>query len=225
MARWRYGGDGDLFPDLTWTNRPDMTGSEAPQFLQDAWTAVFLAIKDVLGAAKNGGCFLINMTAGPLVQEVLGEPVAPCAGYAAFIERNARIEFGMRWRPEKWSRWIDASAGAHVRPVQDIHVWLETHTHVIDFTTGDSMEGGSFSWPPLIYRQKSCFPKHPREAREPGSILLWRNAKALRAIAEMTPLIPPLASRAFEIYAKRSRGTRHDKEKSQAAAPVLPCGA
>lgn len=126
MTRWRYGGSGDLFPDLTWDNRPDMTGSEAPQWLQDAWVATMLAMKDVLGVVKDGNCFLVNTTAGALVQEVLGEPVTPCAGYAAFIEPSGRIEFGMRWRPEKWARWIDANAGAHVSPVQDVHVWLET---------------------------------------------------------------------------------------------------
>jgi hypothetical protein len=27
-GQWQYGGDGDLYPDLSWTNRPDMTGSK-----------------------------------------------------------------------------------------------------------------------------------------------------------------------------------------------------
>jgi len=26
---WHLGGGGDLFPDLSWSSRPDMTGSEA----------------------------------------------------------------------------------------------------------------------------------------------------------------------------------------------------
>lgn len=60
-ADWQYGGSGHLFPDFSWTNRPDMTGSEAPQRLQDAWVGSFMAIQDVLGAVKDGHCFLINM--------------------------------------------------------------------------------------------------------------------------------------------------------------------
>ncbi len=102
----------------------------------------------------------------------------------------------MRWRPEKWARWIDATAGAHVSPLQDIHCWLETRTHIVDFTTGDTMGEGNDLWPPLIYWPKFRFPKHPREARAPGSILLWRNAKALDAMA---PMVLPLVTRAFEI--------------------------
>ena len=80
MSDWRYGGEGNLFADLSWSNRPDMTGSEAPRCLQDAWVASIMAIQDVLGAVKNGNCVLVGMTAGPLVQEVLGEPVSVCAG-------------------------------------------------------------------------------------------------------------------------------------------------
>ena len=134
-----YGGSGELFPDITWNNRPDMAGSEASETLQMAWVAVIMAIQGELGSVKDGNCFLINMTAGPLAEHVLGEPVHPCAGYAGFVERTGRSEFGMRWRPEKWSKWIDANAGAHVIPLQDVHVWLETATHVVDFTMGDTM--------------------------------------------------------------------------------------
>ena len=148
---------------------------------------------------KNGNCFLVNVTAAPLVQEVLGEPVQACAGYAAFVERTGRSEYGMRWRPEKRGKWIDASAGAHVSPLQDIHCWLETCTHVIDFTMGDTLGESDDLWPPLIHWPKWRF---PREARAAGSILLWRNAKALDAIAPLAPLVLPLMTRAFEIYAE-----------------------
>ena len=156
--------------------------------------------KDVLGSVKNGNCFLVNVTAGPLVQHVLGEPVQPCAGYAAFVERSGRSEYGLRHRPEKWAKWIDASEGAHVSPLQDIHCWLETRTHIVDFTMGDTMGEANDLWPPLICWPKWRLAKHPREARRPGSILLWRSTKALDAIAPLAPLVLPLVTRAFEIY-------------------------
>ena len=76
-AAWLYGGSNDLFPNLPWETRPNMTGSEASEDLQRAWVATIMAIQDTLGAVKNGNCFLINMTAGPLVEHVLGEPVSP----------------------------------------------------------------------------------------------------------------------------------------------------
>ena len=79
---WLYGGSNELFPNLAWETRPDMAGSEASEDLQRAWVATIMAIQDVLGAVKNGNCFLINMTAGPLAEHVLGESVRPCAGYA-----------------------------------------------------------------------------------------------------------------------------------------------
>ena len=197
---WLYGGSNHLFAGLTWANRPDMTGSEASEDLQRAWVATIMAIQDVMGAVKNGNCFLVNMTAGPLAEHVLGEPVHPCAGYAAFVERAGRSGFGLRWRPEKWAKWIDAAEGAHVSPLQDIHCWLETRTHVIDCTMGDTFGESGDLWPPLIYWPKIRFPRHPREARALGSILLWRNAKALDAIAPLAPLVLPLVTRAFEIY-------------------------
>jgi hypothetical protein len=145
---WLYGGSDVLFPGLTWANRPNMTGSEASEDLQRAWVATIMAIQDVLGAVKNGKCHLVNLTAGPLAEHVLGEPVRPCAGYAGFVERSGRSEYGMRHRPEKWSRWIDANAGAHVSPLQDMHCWLETATHVVDFTMGDTMGETNDLWPP-----------------------------------------------------------------------------
>ncbi len=197
---WLYGGSDVLFPGLTWATRPNMAGSEASEDLQRAWVATIMAIQDVLGAVKNGNCFLVAMTAGPLAEHVLGEPVQPCAGYAGFVERTGRSEYGMRWRPDKWAKWIDAGGGAHVSPVQDIHSWLETRTHIVDFTMGEAND----LWPPLIYWPKFQFPKHPREAREPGSILLWRNAKALDAIGPLAPLVLPLVSRAFQLYEEMS---------------------
>ena len=98
-----------------------MAGSEASEALQRAWVATIMAIQDVLGAVKNGNCHLVNLTAGPLVEHVLNEPVQASAGYAAFCERTGRSEYGMRWRPDKWAKWIDAKAGVHVSPMQDIH--------------------------------------------------------------------------------------------------------
>ena len=100
---WQYGGSDELFPNLTWETRPNMAGSEASEDLQRAWVATITAIQVLLGAVKNGNCFLVAMTAGPLVEHVLGEPVQPCAGYAGFVERTGRSEYGMRWRPEKWA--------------------------------------------------------------------------------------------------------------------------
>lgn len=205
---WSFGGSAELFPGLTWESCPDMTGSEASEDLQRAWCATIMAIQAELGAVKNGNCFLINMTAAPLAQEVLGEPVSACAGYAGFVERTGRSEFGMRWRPDKWRDWIDAKAGAHVSPLQDIHVWLETRTHVIDFTMGDTMGESGDLWPPLINWPKWRFPKHPREARAPGSILLWKNAKALETVAPLAPLVLPLTARAFEIYSELEQRER-----------------
>ena len=54
--RWkkrRYGGRDNLFPALSWANRPSMAGSEASEELQRAWVATITAIQDVLGAVKT----------------------------------------------------------------------------------------------------------------------------------------------------------------------------
>jgi len=48
-APWFHGGGGNLFPGLSWQNRPDMAGSEAPEALQDAWVATMLAIRLMVG--------------------------------------------------------------------------------------------------------------------------------------------------------------------------------
>ena len=101
-----------------------------------------------------------------------------------------------------------ASESAHVSPLQVIHCWLETRTHVIDFTTGDTLGKSGDLWPPLIHWPKFRFSKHPREARAPGSILLGRNAKALDAIAPLAPLVLPLVTRAFEVYGDLERSNR-----------------
>ena len=37
----------------------------------------------------------------------------------------------LRWRLAKWGKWIDATSGAHVSPLQDIHCWMETRTHAL----------------------------------------------------------------------------------------------
>jgi len=68
-------------------NRPTIFGNEASDDLQRAWVATIKAIQAVLGAVKNGNCFLVNVTAGPLVQQVVGEAVTPCT-YAAAVRAN-----------------------------------------------------------------------------------------------------------------------------------------
>ena len=172
---WIEGGGGDLWSDLTWTKRPDMAGSEAPAALQNAWVATVLAIRDVCGTLSDGTCHMMSLAAAPLVGRALGEPVTLCAGYGAFVGQGARVEFGFRWRPEKWARWIDGTKGAHLDPEADVHTWLETESHVIDLSTGDTMGDIGHTWSPMIHWPKRRFPKHPRET-QPSSILLWRNS-------------------------------------------------
>jgi len=206
------GGRGDLFPELSWDNRPDFTGSEAPEPLQAAWVATVLAIRDLCGSVRNGSCHLINLAARPLVEQALGEPVEACAGFGAFIGAGGgRLEFGFRFRPEKWAQWIDADRAAHLTPEQDVHCWLETKTHVVDFSTGDTMGDVGHTWPPLIYWPKSKFPRHPREAREAGSILLWRHRRAIEIVSEhLAPVVPPIAWRAMEIWEQAKRAADAD---------------
>jgi hypothetical protein len=51
----------------------------------------------------------VNLAAAPLVEKVLGESIIPCAGYGAFIASDElRLQFGLRWRPAKWAKWIHA---------------------------------------------------------------------------------------------------------------------
>lgn len=199
---WLCGGGGDLFPDLTWTNRPDMTGSEAPEALQDAWVATMLSIKMMVGRVAEGSCFLVNLTAYPLVQRVLGETVNPCAGYGGFVGATRTMQIGHRWRPSKWADYIDGSASAHLRPLQDVHTWLETQTHIVDFTTGDTMGDIDGEWPPLIYWPKWKMPKHPRETRgrDGVTMLLWRNKEAAEmVIRELAPVVAPIIAVAAHI--------------------------
>jgi bifunctional DNA primase/polymerase-like protein len=202
LAPWL--GSGDLFPDLTWTNRPDMTGSDAPGALQDIWVAVMLAMRATMGAIKPGKCFVTAFAALPVIQARFDETAVACAGYAGFVDEHGRGEFGFRWRPEKWANWVDANGGMHLSPLQDVHTWIETATHIIDLSTGDEMSAATTRWPPLMYRPKWQMPKHPREARceKPGErkILLWRNAAALAIptlVAE--PVAAPITARAMEI--------------------------
>jgi hypothetical protein len=205
-AGWIEGGDSDLWADLTWANRPDMTGSQAPSLLQDVWVATILAIQDVCGALGNGTCHLINVAAAPLVESALEEQVVVCAGYGAFVGHGARIEFGFRWRPDKWARWIDGAKAAHLDPEGDVHTWLETRSHVVDFSTGDTMGDVGHTWPPLIHWAKSRFPQHPREAWA-GSILLWRNARAAATVtAHLAPIADIITHRAAEILSAPATG-------------------
>ena len=205
---WLEGGEGDLWADLTWTNRPDMTGSEAPAALQNAWVATVLAIRDVCGTLSNGTCHLINLAAAPLVEKALGERVALCAGYGAFVGQGARVEFGFRWRPDKWARWIDSAQGADLSPEADVHTWLETDTHVIDLSTGDTMGDIGHTWPPLIHWPKTRFPKHPREAQDQGSILLWRSARAAETVrAHVAPISALVISRAMAILSAETQAS------------------
>jgi hypothetical protein len=196
---WIYGGSGDLFPDLTWENRPDMTGSEAPEILQNVWVAVMLATREKLSAITPGSCFVTALAAAPVIQALFDKTAVPCAGYAGFVDEHGRGEWGFRWAAAKWSDWIDRNAGLHLLPWQDVHCWVETATHVVDLSTDRDGK-------PLLYRPKWQMPKHPREARgqKPGehTILLWRNPEALQVVQKhVGEIVPPITARAFEILA------------------------
>ena len=218
---WLYGGSGDLFPEITWTCRPSMEGSEAPEALQDVWTATVMAIKWTTGSLRDGSCFLVNLVAAPLVEQALGEPVNRCAGYGAFIGSRRRIEFGFRWRPEKWANWIRADAGAHLSPTQDVHTWLETRSHIVDLSTGDDLGDVGHTWPPLIYWPKSRFPKHPREAKNAGDILLWRKAEAIEAVTEhLAPIVPPITIHAARILAENGACATNENPRGPERAGV-----
>lgn len=117
----------------------------------DDLVATMLAIKAMVGRVAEAACYLVTLTAYPLVQRALGEPVRACAGYAASIGDKRRMQIGHRWRSEEWAQGIDASASSHLRPLQDVHTWLETATHVIDFSTRDTMGDIDGDWPPLAY--------------------------------------------------------------------------
>jgi hypothetical protein len=204
--RWFTGGRGDFFPDLTWENRPaDLARSGAPQVLQDAWVATVMAVQQAHGGLRNGSCYHLNLSGAPLVQLVLGEPVELCAGYAGFAEHHGLIQTGFRWRPSKWADWIDASEGARMQPLQDLHCWLETPSFYLDFDGGI---GGDDIWPPLIYRRKSTLPRHPRDVRDAGNVLTWANAEARELVGrEIVPLAIPIAARAVELFSTFTRGS------------------
>jgi hypothetical protein len=62
-------------------------------------------------------------------------------------------------------------------------------------------------WPPLIYWPKWKFPKHPRGARAPGAILLWRNPIAIAVVSEhLAPIVPPITWRAMQILRENRDG-------------------
>jgi hypothetical protein len=144
--------------------------------------------------------------AAPLVERVIGEPATPCAGYARFVAAGQRIEFGLRWRPDKWAPFVDGYDRAirELDVMADLHVWIETRAHVIDFSTFQieaMMQDAGGAWPPLICWPKWRLPKHPREARGDRALLLWRNPAALlipMIVAE--PVVGPATRRALEIF-------------------------
>jgi hypothetical protein len=53
---------------------------------------------------------------------------------------------------------------------------------MIDFSTGDAIGDLDNSRPPLVYRPSWRLPKHPREATGAGTILLWRDARAIEML-------------------------------------------
>ena len=81
-----------------------------------------------------------------------------------------------------------------------MHTWLETQSQVIDLSTGDTMGDVGYTWPPLICWPKAIFPHHPREARAAGSILLWRNQRAVELVVEhVASVAAPVTERAMAI--------------------------
>ena len=196
LAPWL--GSGDLFPDIGWANRPDMAGSEAPEALQDVWIAMVMAMREVHGTVRLGRCGLLNLAALPLVESVLGEPVAACAGYAMFVvPGHGRLELGARWVPEKWRRYVDCQPSDDIL---DVHAWLETRTQVIDMTTYQiaARPGLSGAWPPLVCWPKWTLPSNPRDAQGRRTMLVWRNVQALESVMALVgSMVPPITARAM----------------------------
>jgi hypothetical protein len=213
---WFFGGVGDYFPDLRWDRRPDMAGTGAPEVLHDAWTAVVMAVQQAHGGRlRRGSCYYLNLAGAPLVQQVLGEPVQLCAGFGAWYERTSKIQTGFRWRPSKWADWIDREAGQHLEPLADVHCWLETATHLIDFDGGTGAPDDV--WPPIIYRPKSTLLKHPREAQGAGDILMWRSAEARELVgAQIVPRALPIAEHAVELFETFTCGTLEARMEAEA---------
>jgi hypothetical protein len=98
-------------------------------------------------------------------------------------------------------------AGRDLEPLQDIHCWLETATHLIDFDGGAGAPDDV--WPPLIYREKWRLPKHFREALiSAGAVLLWRNSEARELVgSQLVPHAVPVAARAVELFEVFTHGT------------------
>lgn len=218
-VKWTYGGGPErLHEGLTIENMPDLTGSGASAELAQAWVCTIQAVQDMTGALRSGSCFLLNHSAAPLVEIILGERVERCAGFAAFFTKKAKFECGFRYAPRKWDNWIDRHAADGLRPLQDIHAWLETRTHYIDFSIFEGIGDGE-RWPPLLCMPKSDMPRHPREAGGRQSVLTWRSPVALQAVEEnvgaMTAMI---GARALQIFAATATARSVDRRRPPASS-------
>lgn len=206
----------DALPDLTWETRPNMEGSGATEALQMVWTAVVMAHREAHGAISTGQCVPINIVAQAIAEKVLGEPVELCAGFAFFATGKGPADgadFGRRHCPDKWRKAL--GVGAPIFPAEhDHHVWLETKTHLIDFTTFQiapmmrrsnltfSVKGAEGTWPPMIYWQKRDLPTHPRDAWGDRKLLLWRKREALALLSPQVreDMLAAVGRRPFEIF-------------------------
>lgn len=247
MTIIRRGSDGkiqsyaqsDLLPALTWETRPDMTHSGAPEDLQRAWVAVVMAYREIFGAITEGECLPLNMAAGQIVSHVLDEDVDLCGGFALFVTGKGAAdsaEFGRRFCPDKWRKHLYHGVITPAVPDEnDFHVWLETKTHVIDFTTFQiapmmrtsneafPVKGAEGTFPPMLYWAKSALPQHLREAWGDRKLLLWRASRALTAsdIDPQLARIEPVIRRSVEIYKALKRGERIEPAETNLLRAVL----
>jgi hypothetical protein len=214
----------NLLSDLTRETRPDMTHSGASEDLQRAWVATVMAYREVRGAIAEGHCLAVNLVAKAMLPSVLGEDPALCAGFAFFGTGPGaadNCDFGRRYRLEKWRDLYQYESEAE--PAEhDFHVWLETATHIVDFTTFQIapmmrasneaflVKGREGMWPPLICWAKRDLPKHPREAWGDRKLLLWRKPQALAHVDlhERLSAAQPVIERAVEIHEALKRGER-----------------
>jgi hypothetical protein len=210
----------DLFVGLNWDNRPDMIHSLASEDLQRVWVATCMAFRELLGAVVQRQCLQLNAIAAPLLEQVLGEPIEPQAGFALFVTGNGSADssdFGRRWCPAKWRSHLYRGANTEDGPAAaDYHAWCETKSHVIDMSTFQiaplmqesnetfPIKGSEGTFPPMIYWPKSSLPSHPREAWGDRKLLLWRKREALdivlEAFSRLWPQLEPVVDRSFEIY-------------------------
>ncbi|MGA7329419.1 MAG: hypothetical protein WBX25_34295 [Rhodomicrobium sp.] len=220
----------DLYPDLTWDNRPDMDGSGASEELQRVWVAMCMALREVQGALIAGKCLALNYAASPLVSEVLGVPVEIRVGYALFSTGKGpgdNVAFGQQWTPDKWKKAFGLNSD--IPPANmDYHVWLETAQHVIDLTAfqiapmmRDSnkafhIKGKEGTFPPMIYWAKRDLPAHPRDSCGDRKILLYWSpkAKAWLGDALVNDRHEELCSRSREILEALKRGEKVDAASS-----------